>query len=150
MKAEQKKQDGKRSIEEELKNQFTVKSFANIIIVFCATILFTLTGIWQLVVLAGFIGGFFTSRFQRAFLIGFIGVFLGWMALFIYYTMTTELLLFFTFWFEETMGFPLGVVYLWMTFSSLLGGVVGALGALNGLFVSRIILKYVSSKYLLS
>lgn len=127
-----------------LEQQFTLKMFENIFVVVLATILFTITGIWQLVVLAGFLGGFFTIKSKNAFVIGFIGAFLGWMGLFVYYALTTDLLTFFDFWLEQTMGIPLNFVYLIMFFSSIMGGVIGALGALNGLFISRILFKKIS------
>ncbi len=131
-------------LEKELRSVFSLKFSNIIVIVIVSAILFTITGIWQLIVVAGFLGGFFTRKGKKGFLVGFMGVFLGWMALFLYYALTTEMLYFFQFWMVETLGITIEWLYLLMMICSAFGGLIGGLGGLNGALVSNIVVNKLS------
>jgi len=106
-------------------------------------ILLTLTGVWQLVLIAGFVGGFIPKRLKggRGFLIGFVGILIAWLILFGIYAITTDMVDFFQRFLVEIVGLPLGVIFLAFLGCSIVGGFVGGLGGLNGVFVSRILIK---------
>ena len=106
---------------------------------------FTMKGLWQLVVIAGLLGGFFIKRGREALKVGFVGIFSAWMILFIGQALFAETLSFFTFWMVETMGLPIELILLGMALSSLIGGCFGALGALNGVYLGRIVIDKVRS-----
>ncbi len=129
------------SIKKDLREIFLLKPLQLIILVIILTILFTLTGIWQLVIISGFFGGFLSKRAKHGGLIGFIGVFFGWMILFIYYALTTEMIRFFEFWINQTMGLNTELLYLIMIVCSLAGGFFGGLGGINGAFISQIFIE---------
>lgn len=135
----------KSQIQKELREIFSLKPLQALILTIFTVVLFTITGIWQLIVLAGFIGGFFTKRAKMGALVGFMGAFIGWMILFTYYALTTEMLYFFEFWLVETMGFTVEWLSLLWIFSSFFGGIVGGLGGINGVFISRILIEKISS-----
>lgn len=101
-------------------------------------ILLTLTGMWQFVIVAGFLAGFFTNRGKQAVYIGFIAVFIGWMCLFMVNALTTQMLTFFDYWLVQTMGADLNWSLILMILSSLAGGIFGGLGGINGVLISRI------------
>lgn len=130
-----------------LREPFILKPYIAAFSVWICTVLFTITGVWQLIIIAGFIGGFFCKRAKLGALIGAIGVFIGWMSLFIYYVLTTEVLIFFQFWIEDTMGYPLELVYLLMFVSSLFGGFFGGLGGINGVYIREILLTKIVRMY---
>ena len=106
-------------------------------------IVLTLTGIWQLVLIAGFVGGFLPKKLKggRGFLIGFVGIVIAWMILFGIYAITTDMIDFFQRFLVEIIGFPLGVSFFALLGCSIVGGMVGGFGGLNGVFVSRILIK---------
>ncbi len=131
-------------LEQELRSVFSLKFSRIILIVIVSAILFTITGIWQLIVVAGFLGGFFTSNGKKGFLAGFLGVFFGWMALFLFYALTTEMLYFFQFWMVETLGITIEWLYILMMICSAFGGLIGGLGGLNGAIVSNIVVTKLS------
>ena len=126
---------------------FSLKSYESLRLVLFSTIIFTITGIWQLIIISGFIGGFFCKRAKLGIAIGFIGAFLGWVTLFIYYVLTTEMLYFFEFWIETTMGYPKELAYLLMLISSLFGGFIGALGGLNGVRIKYLLTEKILKEF---
>lgn len=134
----------KLSLENDLRDIFSLKPSQALVLTLFAAILFTITGVWQLIVLAGFLGGFFTKHAKMGALVGFMGAFLGWMILFAYYALTTEMLYFFEFWLVETMGFTIEWLYLLWFFSSVCGGIIGGLGGINGVLISRMFIEKLS------
>ncbi|TFF97105.1 MAG: hypothetical protein EU547_05230 [Promethearchaeota archaeon] len=137
----------KVNVNKQQKELFIIKPYEAMIITYLSTILFTITGIWQLIVISGFLGGFFCQRARMGLIIGFLGVFLAWISLFLFYSLTTEMIFFFQFWLVETMGYSLEILYIIMLVSSFMGGIIGALGGINGTFIKQILLKHVLSRY---
>ena len=66
----------KVNVNKQQKELFIIKPYEAMIITYLSTILFTITGIWQLIVISGFLGGFFCQRARMGLIIGFLGVFL--------------------------------------------------------------------------
>ena len=142
------KSKGNLKLTEQQKELFIIKSYEAIIITYISTLLFTITGIWQLIVISGFLGGFFCQRARKGLIVGFLGVYLAWMSLFFVYALTTEMISFFQFWLVETMGYSLIILYIIMLLSSFMGGIIGALGGINGTFVKQFLLKHFLSRHI--
>ncbi len=51
---------------------------------------------------------------------------------------------FFDFWLVETMGFGISWLYVFWVVCSMLGGIVGCLGGINGAYVSRIMIEKIA------
>ncbi len=107
-------------------------------------ILVTLTGIWQLLLLVGFLAGALPrdQKASRGFLFGFLGGLCAWVILFGIYLVSTEMGAFVERVFVEVAGLHRAVLPLVFLACAAFGGVITGLGGLNGVFGSRLIQWY--------
>jgi uncharacterized membrane protein YuzA (DUF378 family) len=108
-----------------------------IVIVFISTLVFEVLGLWQATIIAGIFGGLFVSRSRHAFLIGFCGVALCWLTILVYSELNHEIV--------PVMNVTSRIMMLPPKFSFLIfigtlfvGGILGGLGGLNGLWWKRL------------
>jgi len=99
-----------------------------ITIVFAAAL--QLSGSWIAMFVAGALGSLFVGRHRLAFLVGFIGVFLGWLILFSYLIFTAQALPIADF-FVSQLGLS-GMGWLVILISCIIGGLLGGFGAILG------------------
>lgn len=101
--------------------------------------LFQLAGWWYLMLLAGGIGGFIMKKSGiLSFLIGFFAIGLVWLCFFIYFMIIGpifELMVLISSILGFLEFFPVGL----MLATLIIGGLLGGLGSLNGLYISTII-----------
>lgn len=89
-----------------------------------------LSGSWIAMLLAGVLGSLLVRRHRTAFLVGFFGVFLGWLVLYVYLIVTAQALVIADF-FVSLLGFS-GLGGLVIVIGCLIGGLLGGFGALFG------------------
>lgn len=89
-----------------------------------------LGGSWFAMLVAGAIGSLFVRRHRFAFLVGFMGVFLGWLILYVYLIATAQALVIADF-FLGLLGLS-GLGWLVIAIGCLLGGLLGGFGGLFG------------------
>lgn len=102
-----------------------------LVIVIVLAIALQLSGVWATMLIAGAFGGFFTRRYLRAFLAGFLGVGIAWSILFIYLVITTPAIAiagFFIGLLGLSKDFGIAVIAIAIVFGGLLGGFGGVLG----------------------
>ena len=104
----------------------------------------TLTGIWQLLLVAGFLGGFLPKslKVKRGLLIGFLGGLFAWMLLFGIYALTTEMPVFLERLLVDIIGLDRFMIPLLFLICSTFGGLFCGLGGMNGVLVSRLVQLY--------
>jgi len=118
-----------------------MKKFSlGILITFLFAFAFEISGFWQAMVVAGFVGSWFVTRSAHAFWVGFCGVAFCWLAILAYSEIRHHVLPIMKltgqiFMLPESASFLLLIVTL------LIGGILGGLGGLNGLWWRRAILK---------
>ncbi|MBD3157226.1 MAG: hypothetical protein GF309_00430 [Candidatus Lokiarchaeota archaeon] len=98
-----------------------------IVFVLILGVLFQLTGLWILMLLAGGIGALFCRRLKRAFIAGFLGVGLAWAILFGYLILTSQALAIADF-FIALLGLS-GLGWLVIVISIIIGALLGGFGA---------------------
>jgi hypothetical protein len=90
-----------------------------------------LTGAWVTMLFAGVFGGFFTKRYSKAFLVGFLGVGIAWSIIFAYLVVTSPALAIAGF-FINMLGlnesFSITLIVFSILIGALLGGFSGVLG----------------------
>ncbi len=89
-----------------------------------------LSGAWITMLMAGVLGSLFVRRHKMAFLVGFVGVFVAWLVLFIYLALTAQALVIADF-FLGILGLS-GLGWLVILISCLIGGLLGGFGGLLG------------------
>ena len=89
-----------------------------------------LSGAWITMLIAGVLGSLFVRRHKISFLVGFVGVFVAWLALFIYLALTAQALVIADF-FLGLLGLS-GLGWLVIVISCLIGGFLGGFGGLLG------------------
>jgi len=104
-------------------------------IVFAAAL--QLSGSWVVMFVAGALGSLFVKRHRKAFLVGFLGVFIGWLILFSYLILTAQALAIADF-FLSQLGIS-GMGWLVILISCIIGGLLGGFGALLGRSVVELI-----------
>ena len=100
-----------------------------------------LGGSWIAMFVAGALGSLFVRRHRLAFLVGFIGVFLGWLFLFSYLILTAQALPIADF-FVGLLGLT-GMGWLVILISCIIGGLLGGFGALLGRSVLELIDEFI-------
>lgn len=128
-------------IKKKLKEKLMLEPRIVGVIIFITALTLTLTGIWQLILVAGFLGGLFTKKAKEGVKIGFLGVFCAWLLLFILYSVSLGVVKFFDYWLLDVMGLPINISFLFMILASFFGGCFGGLGCLNGVYVNRLIIE---------
>ncbi|MBN2229164.1 MAG: hypothetical protein JW779_06180 [Candidatus Thorarchaeota archaeon] len=96
-----------------------------------------LSGSWTAMFVAGVLGSLFVRRHRKAFLVGFLGVFIGWSILFTYVILTAQALVIADF-FLSQLGLS-GLGWLVIVISCLIGGLLGGFGALLGRSVVELV-----------
>jgi hypothetical protein len=96
-----------------------------------------LSGAWITMLLAGILGSLFVRRHRIAFLVGFLGVFLAWLVLYIYLIATAQALVIADF-FIGLLGLS-GLGWLVIVIGCLIGGLLGGFGALLGRSVIELV-----------
>lgn len=106
-----------------------------ITIVFAAAL--QLGGSWIAMFVAGALGSLFVKRHRKAFIVGFLGVFFGWLILFSYLILTSQALTIADF-FLSQLGIS-GLGWLVIVISCIIGGLLGGFGALLGRSIVELI-----------
>ena len=96
-----------------------------------------LSGAWITMIMAGVLGSLFVRRHRIAFLVGFVGVFVAWLVLFIYLILTAQALVIADF-FLGLLGLS-GLGWLVIIISCLIGGLLGGFGGLLGRSVVELV-----------
>ena len=89
-----------------------------------------LIGSWTAMLIAGALGSLFVRRHRFAFLVGFLGVFVGWLILYVYLIATAQALVIADF-FLGLLGLS-GLGWLVIVIGCILGGLLGGFGGLFG------------------
>lgn len=89
-----------------------------------------LGGSWFAMLVVGVLSSLFVRRHRIAFLVGFLGVMVAWLILFVYLIMTAQAMAIANF-FISLLGLT-GMGWLVIVISCLLGGLLGGFGALFG------------------
>jgi len=107
-----------------------------ILITFFVALIFEIIGLWQAMVIAGISGSLVVKRSCQAFLVGFSGVVISWLIIFIYSGIRHQIfpLMKIT---AQVMMLPPSLSFLIFIGTLLLGGILGGLGGLNGLWWRR-------------
>jgi hypothetical protein len=111
-----------------------------ILITFVLAIIFEVIGIWQAMIIAGILGGLMVNRSWQVFFVGFIGVVICWLVILIYAEMRYQIfpLIKIT---GQIMMLPESWSNLIFIGTLLIGGILGGLGGLNGLWWRRVFVK---------
>ena len=95
-------------------------------------IVLQLAGNWMLMLIVGAIGALFVRRIRKAFLVGFLGVGLAWIILFVYLSIAAQAMavanLFIELISEALAGLGIVVILISVLIGALLGGFGGMLG----------------------
>ena len=104
-----------------------------ILITFIFALIFEILGIWQAMVVAGILGSLSVKRSWHAFIVGFGGVVICWLFILIYAEIRHQIfpLMKIT---TQVMMLPPSLSFLIFIGTLLLGGILGGLGGLNGLW----------------
>ncbi len=118
------------------------------VITFGTAVGLTLTGVWQLLLVAGFFGGFLPKglKVKRGLLIGFMGGLVAWMFLFGLYSLTTEMPVFLDRLLVDIIGLDRFMIPLLFLICSTFGGLFCGLGGMNGVLISRLVQVYRKSR----
>lgn len=111
-----------------------------ILITFILALIFEVIGVWQAMVIAGILGSLVVKRSWQAFLIGFSGVAICWLMILIYSEIVHEVfpLTDIT---AQIIMLPKNLSFLIFIGAILIGGILGGLGGLNGLWWRRVFVK---------
>ena len=117
-----------------------MKKFSTgILITIVVAFVFELLGLWQGMIVAGIIGGLVVNRTSQAFLVGFIGVAMCWLSILIYSAIVHHVLPLMKMT-GRLLMIPDNYSYLLLIGTLLLGGILGGLGGLNGLWWRKVFL----------
>lgn len=116
------------------------KILLGILITFILAVIFEVIGLWQAMVISGILGGFVVKRSWQAFIVGFSGVTICWLVILIYAETRHQIfpLMKMT---GQIMMLPESLSFLIFIGTLLLGGILGGLGGLNGLWWRRVFVK---------
>ena len=89
-----------------------------------------LSGSWFVMLVAGALGSLFVRRHRFSFLVGFLGVLVGWLILYVYLIATAQALVIADF-FLGLLGIS-GLGWLVIVIGCILGGLLGGFGGLFG------------------
>jgi hypothetical protein len=103
-----------------------------------------LSGAWMTMLMAGVLGSLFVKRHRIAFLVGFLGVFIAWLLLFVYLIVTAQALVIADF-FLGLLGLS-GLGWLLIVISCLIGGLLGGFGAILGRSLVELVDSLLPSK----
>jgi hypothetical protein len=103
-----------------------------------------LSGAWVTMLMAGVLGSLFVRRHRIAFLVGFLGIFIAWLLLFVYLILTAQALVIADF-FLGLLGLS-GLGWLVIVISCFIGGLLGGFGAIFGRSVVELIDSLIPSK----
>jgi hypothetical protein len=95
------------------------------------------TGLWIMMIVVGGISGLFLRRLRDAFLVGFVGVALAWLSLYVFIVVIGNAMLVADF-FAALLGLT-GFGWLVMLIGCIIGGLLGGFGAI----LSRAIIESV-------
>lgn len=114
------------------------------VITFGTAVGLTLIGVWQLLLVAGFLGGFLPKglKVKRGLLIGFMGGLAAWMFLFGFYALTTEMPVFLERLLVDIIGLDRFMIPVLFLICSTFGGIFCGLGGMNGVLISRLVQVY--------
>ncbi len=135
--------------ETELVGGFYIIPFWKIwVLTFVVAICLTLTGVWQLLLVAGFLGGFFPKgyKLKHGLRVGFLGGLAAWLFLFGFYALTTEMPVFLDRLVVDIIGLDRLAIPILFLFCSTFGGIFCGLGGMNGVLVSRLAQIYKKSR----
>ena len=104
--------------------------FPALIVAIALSAALQLGGSWFAMLIAGALGSMFVRRHRIAFLVGFLGVMIAWLILFVYLILTAQAMAIANF-FISLLGLT-GMGFLVIVISCLLGGLLGGFGALFG------------------
>ena len=116
------------------------KSLIGFFIVFVTAIILDLIIGWLSALIAGVCAGLYFRKSSKAFWIGFLGVGTAWLLIVFgpaIWIPTVEL----AGKLVQVFGFSAEFFFLMFLLTALLGGIIGGLGAVNGVMVCRIISK---------
>ena len=111
-----------------------------ILITFVVALIFEIIGFWQAMVIAGVLGGLMVNRSWQAFFVGFIGVAICWLIILIHAEIRYQIFPLTTIT-GQIMMVPESWLFLIFIGTLLIGGILGGLGGLNGLWWRRVFLK---------
>lgn len=113
---------------------------SGIIITFIFALVFEIIGLWQAMIAAGILGSLVVKRSGLAFLVGFSGVTLCWLVFLTYAEIRHEIfpLMKIT---SQIVMLPENLSFLIFIGTLILGGILGGIGALNGLWWRKIFMK---------
>jgi membrane-bound acyltransferase YfiQ involved in biofilm formation len=116
------------------------KILYGMLISFVFALIFEIVGVWQAMVIAGILGGLMVNRSWQAFLVGFIGVAICWLIILIHAEIMYQIfpLTKIT---GQIMMLPASLSFLIFIGTFLIGGILGGLGGLNGLWWRRVFIK---------
>ena len=109
------------------------KIISGIMITFVLALIFELTGFWQAMVIAGAFGGLITDKSWQAFIIGMSGVMLCWFSILVYGEIFHNIIPL-TKLTSQILMIPQNHYYFLFLITILLGGLLGGLGGLNGVW----------------
>ncbi|MDH4213780.1 MAG: hypothetical protein OEV85_07655 [Candidatus Thorarchaeota archaeon] len=104
--------------------------FPAFVITLVLSIVLQLSGAWITMFLVGVLSSMFVRRHRTAFGVGFFGVFIGWLFIFVYLILTAQALPIADF-FIGLLGLG-GLGWLVIAISSIIGGLLGGFGGLLG------------------
>lgn len=98
------------------------------------------SGAWAAMLIAGVFGGFFTRRYLRAFLAGFLGVGIAWSIMFLYLVATTPALAIAGF-FIGLLGLSENLGVAVILIAIMVGALLGGFGAILGRTVCELVAR---------
>lgn len=110
------------------------------LITFISALIFEFFGIWQTMVIAGILGSLVMKRSGQAFFVGFSGVAICWLMILTYSEIVHEIfpLMDIT---AQIMMLPSNLSFLIFIGTLLIGGILGGLGGLTGLWWRKAVLR---------
>ncbi len=124
-----------------LENVFKDLGFAPaLVVVIVLAITLQLSGAWAAMLIAGVFGGFFTRRYLRAFLVGFLGVGIAWSIIFLYLVATTPALAIAGF-FVGLLGLSENLGVAVILIAIVVGALLGGFGAILGRTVHELVTR---------
>jgi len=114
-----------------------LRIFPAFVITLVFAIALQLSGAWITMLITGVLGSLFVRRHRTAFGVGFFGVLIGWLFLFIYLILTAQALLIADF-FIGLLGLG-GLGWLVIAISCIIGGLLGGSGGLLGRSVVELV-----------
>ena len=114
-----------------------LKLILAILVTFVIALVFQLSGVWTTMLIAGVIGSLFVRHHRIAFPVGFLGVLLAWLVLYVIDIVTAQGLMIADF-FLGLLGLE-GLGWLLIVIGCVIGGLLGGFGALLGRSIVELI-----------